>query len=126
MFVTAANRAVKNNGLFERASFAKAFAEAELKPHKLKLSKLTPAQRDRQKRRINQYIAADMDVMIEFGLFEKLEDDQSGYRLTEEGEEIYEYLKTTSVDDFLSRSNGEHVSIKTGNGVAGRSDLEGI
>ena len=123
MFVTAANRAVGNNGIFEQASFAKDCAKAELKPHRRTLNSLSAVQRDRLKRRVNQYVSADMDVMIEFGLFEKTE-DQNVYRLTKQGEEIYGDLKTTSIDDLLSRSNGKPASQQIGNGSAGRDHHE--
>jgi hypothetical protein len=116
MFVTAANRALNNNGLFERAPFAKAYAKAELKPHSRTVNSLSSHERDRQKRRINQAITSDMDAMVEFDLFATT-DKKYVYRITDEGERIYEQLQNTPVaPGNLSHADGKLTDRERGHG----------
>src|SRR6516164_273674 len=72
MFVNAAGLASHNGRLFDRVSFARDYAKAELRPYGRTVSSLSPLERHNQKRRIAQAISAFIRVMVEFGLFEEV------------------------------------------------------
>jgi hypothetical protein len=96
-FITVAKRALDHKErLFERRPFVNAYARAELVPHRRKFSSLKSVERIKLKRRIQSLVAADVAVMVEYGLFETTTQNYV-YKITTKGAEIYEQLENTQL-----------------------------
>jgi hypothetical protein len=102
---------------FYQGTFAKAYAKAEPRPHIRAVNSLSSAERDRQKRCINQVVSSDMEVMVECAPSGRPK-KKYVYRITEKGEDLYEYLQTTPIAAILGNSDVQLVRSKHGDGLA--------
>jgi hypothetical protein len=102
---------------FYQGTFAKAYAKAEPRPHIRTVNSLSSAERDRQKRCINQVVSSDMEVMVECAPSGRPK-KKYVYRITEKGEDLYEYLQTTPIAAILGNSDVQLVRSKHGDGLA--------